>query len=325
MAFQMLVISEEEINSNISLNDVINVVEEAFKAHALGKTILPPKYHYFMPWGILGLIPAYVETMDALAIKIAQGRKENPEKGLPTGIYQIILFEPETARPLAFMDGSLATALRTAAAAAVGAKYMARSDSKRLGIIGTGIVGKTSVKMMDQLFELEEVYAADISESSKEEFVQELKDLYPFKIAKVSFEEATCNSDILVTATPSREPLIKRAWIPKGLHISAIGADNPGKQELDPAILKDAEIVCDSIGQCLEFGELNVPYSNSLFGEENIIGEIGELVSGRKRVRTNRHAITVFDSTGMGIQDAAIARLIYDVALEKGFGRSVEI
>ncbi len=241
------------------------------------------------------------------------------------GIYQILLFDPETAIPLAFMNGSLATALRTAAAAAIGAKYMARSDSKKLGIIGTGIVGRTSVKMMDQLFELEEVYAADISESSKEGFVQELKDLYSFKIAKVSFEEATCNSDILVTATPSRESLIKRAWIPKGLHISAMGADNPGKQELDPAILKDAKIICDSIDQCLEFGELNVPHSSGLLDEEDIIGEIGELVSGRKRVRTSRRTITVFDSTGMGIQDAAIARLIYDVALEEGFGRSVEI
>jgi len=325
MAFEMLVISEEEINSNISLSDVINVVEEVFKAYALDKIILPPKYHYFMPWGILGLIPAYVETMDALAIKIAQGRKGNPEKGLPTGIYQILLFDPETARPLALMNGSLATALRTAAAAAIGAKYMARSNSKRLGVIGTGVVGRTSVKMLAQLFELEEVYAADTSESSKEKFVQELKDLYPFKIAKVSFEEATRNSDILVTATPSKKPLIKRSWIPKGLHISAIGADNPGKQELDPAILKVAKIICDNIDQCLEFGELNVPHGSGLLGEEDIIGEIGTLISDRKQVRTSKHDITLFDSTGMGIQDAAIARLIYDVALEKGFGRLSKI
>jgi ornithine cyclodeaminase/alanine dehydrogenase-like protein (mu-crystallin family) len=132
-------------------------------------------------------------------------------------------------------------------------------------------------------------------------------------------------ADIVVTATPSREPLVKSEWVSEGKHISAVGADSAGKQELDSAIYNRARIVCDSVEQCLEFGEVNNAHRAGLLDVDRIVGEIGEVILGSKEGRTSEEDITLFDSTGMGIQDAAAAKLIYETAVSKGLGTWVDL
>lgn len=325
MSSKILVIREEEIDPHVHIRDCIPLVERAFNAAAEEKTDLPTKYHYSGSRGLWFFMGGIVEPLEAMAIKLGSSRPDNVKRGLPGGFSQVIYYNHETAEPLALMEGSRVTALRTGTAAAIGAKYLARPESKVVGIIGTGEVGWTSLAALNECFSLEKVYAADISEEGRGNFVARARELYPFPVFEATFEEAVRAADILVTATPTREPIVKREWVSKGEHISAMGADSPGKQELESAIYHEARIVCDSVEQCLEFGEINNAHRAGLLDEDRIVGEIGEVIVGSKQGRTSNEDITLFDSTGMGIQDAAVAKLIYETALREGLGSWVEL
>lgn len=319
MSFQVLVISGREIDDHVHISDCLALVEEAFVAAAEAKADLPTKYHHFGSYGLWFFMGGIVKPLEAMAIKTGIARRD-PASGLPAGIALVLLFKPDTAEPLAIIEGARVTAIRTGAAAAIGAKHLARPESKVLGIIGTGRVGWASLAAISGCFSLEKVYAADISEEARERFVAKAKALYPFPIVEASLGEAVKGVDILVTATPAREAIVKREWVPQGLHISAMGADSPGKQELGAVILNEARIVCDSVEQCLEYGEINNANRAGVLNIDRIVGEIGDVILGSKRGRACENEITIFDSTGMGIQDAAAAKLIYETARREGLG-----
>lgn len=325
MSPSVLVISGREIDDHVGIRDCLPLVEEAFSAAAMGATNLRTKYHHPGSRGLWFFMGGTVEPLEAMAIKLGSTRPDNVKRGLPAGVSQVIYYNYETAEPLAFMEGSRVTALRTGAAAAVGAEYLARPESKVAGIIGTGRVGSASLAALNECYSLEKVYAADISQEARENFVARARELYPFPVIEASFEEAVRAANVLVTATPAREPIVKKQWVSKGKHISAMGADSPEKQELDFAILNEAKIVCDSVKQCLEYGEINKAYRAGLLDTKRIVGEIGELIVGRKQGRRSNEDITLFDSTGMEIQDAAVAKLIYETALREGLGTLVEL
>jgi len=325
MSVRVLVISGREVDEHVGIGDCLPLVEEAFSAAAEGKVDLPTKYHYLGSRGLWFFMGGIVEPLGAMGVKLGSTRPDNVKRGLPGGFSQVIYYDYETAEPLALMGGSRVTALRTGAAAAIGAKHLARPESKVVGIIGTGKVGSTSLAALNECFSLEKVYAADISDEARRSFVARARELYRFPVVEASFEEAVRGADILVTATPAREPIVQREWVSKGHHISAMGADRPGKQELEASILDQAGIVCDKVDQCLEYGEINNAYRAGLLDRERIRGEIGEVILGRKPGRTSNEEITLFDSTGMGIQDAAVAKLIYETALREGLGTWVEL
>lgn len=325
MSSKILVIRSEEIDSNIHIKDCIPLVERAFSAAAEGKADLPTKYHYFGSRGLWFYMAGIVEPLGAMAVKLGSTRPDNLKRGLPGGFSHVIYYNYETAEPLALMAGGRVTALRTGAAAAVGAKHLARPGSKVVGIIGTGAVGWASLAALNECFSLKKAYAADISEEARKGFLAKAGEVYSFPVVEASFEEAVRAADILVTATPATEPMVKREWVSKGKHISAMGADSPGKQELDAAIYNVARIVCDSVEQCLKFGEINNAHRAGLLDEGRIVSEIGEVILGTKKGRLSKEDITLFDSTGMGIQDAAVAKLIYETALREGLGTRVEL
>jgi alanine dehydrogenase len=325
MSPRILVISGRQIDRHIRMRDCLPLVEQAFTAVTEGGTDFPPKCHFPGSRGLWFFMGGIVEPLEAMAIKLGSARADNVERGLPAGVSQVIYYNPETAEPLAFMDGSRVTALRTGAAAAVGAKYLARSESNVAGIIGTGRVGSASLEALNESYCLEKVHAADVNEEARESFVATARELYPFAVIEASPEQAVRAADILITATPAREPIVKKRWLSRGQHISAMGADRSGKQEIETAALSDLRIVCDNVEQCLEYGELNNAYRAGLLDRERIAGEIGEVILGRKEGRRSDDEITLFDSTGMGIQDAAVAKLIYDTALREGFGTLVEL
>ena len=162
-----------------------------------------------------------------------------------------------------------------------------------------------------------EVLGGDVSEEAAARFARESGG------RAVSMEEAA-GADIVCTLTPSRKPIVRRAWVKAGTHLNAMGADGPGKQELDPAILRDGRVVVDGPEQSLESGELNVPLREGVFRETDIHATLGEIVAGLKSGRGGDDEITVFDSTGLAIQDVALARVIYDEAVKAGLGMEVE-
>jgi alanine dehydrogenase len=273
--------------------------------------------------GDLRIMPAFSKTLLMAGTKIVNVHPQNQKKGLLSVMAVIILNDPKTGMPLALMDGTWITALRTGAASAVATKYLARKDAKTLGVVGAGFQAITQIAAISKVKKLKEILVYDIREEAVEKLAKILAK-EKIKIKKGNLEEV-CQKDILVTATPAREPVVKKEWIKPGTHINAIGADAEGKQELDPEILKIAKIVVDNFEQASHSGEINVPLAKGLIKKEDIFGELGEIVAGKKPGREKEDEITIFDSTGLAIQDLYTATLVYKEAKRKKIGKEIKI
>jgi alanine dehydrogenase len=239
----------------------------------------------------------------------------------------IVLLDLETSMPLAIMDGTYITAYRTGAAGAVAAEVLARKDSKRVGILGAGTQGRMQLLALKELFDIQEVKIWNIHRKRAERYRDQITKQLSIDVHVVnSPNDVVPESDILVTATPSRKALISGDVIHEGLHINAIGADGPGKQELDPRIVSIAsKIVVDSLEQCKKIGEIQHALQQGLIDMSSIHGEIGEVINGTKAGRESNDEITLFDSTGLSAQDIAAAKIVYEAAKKKGIGKRVDI
>jgi len=241
----------------------------------------------------------------------------------------IILVDPKNGAPLAIMGGTKITDLRTGAAGGVAAKYLARKDSKVVGLVGAGAQARTQLMALLSLYgKLEEVRVWSRTEKTRDAYVAEMKSMCSDATKMVSVEsvkKAVEGADIVVTTTPSKIPIVLDEWVTSGMHFNCFGADAPGKEELDPTILTRAKLVVDDWEQASHSGEINVPLANGMVTKQNVWGEIGEVVAGLKQGRISPDEITVFISTGLAIQDAVTAELTYKKALAKGVGRFFEI
>jgi len=314
------------------MNEVIEAVEEGFREKGLGHAQMPSKVYllYGKHNGDLRAMPAYLERLEISTVKIVNSHPDNPAKfGLPTVMATIVLVDPRNGAPLAIMGGRRITAMRTGAAGAIAAKHLARGDSRVVGMVGAGTQARTQLAALMALYGgFDEVRVFDISRSAVERYVSDMTAVCKERATIVPVEncqEAVEGADIVVTATPSRKPIVSDAWIAAGTHITCIGADAAGKEELDPEILKRAKIVIDDWEQGLHSSEINVPYAQGIIGKEDVWGDICEIVAGLKPGRTSRDEITVFTSTGLAVQDAVTAKLVYDKAVSKGIGRSIEL
>ncbi|MHC3129330.1 MAG: alanine dehydrogenase [Candidatus Bathyarchaeota archaeon] len=325
-----LILSEEAVKKVLSLEEVTDAVESAFKMKGLGHAQMPPKQYLFMKKynGDLRTMPAYLEETDVVAIKVVNSHPENRKYGLPTVMATIILIDPKTGAPKAIMGGIWITALRTGAAGAIAAKYLANPNPKTVGFVGAGTQARTQLMGLQLVFKtIEEVRVWDRAEKAALKYAEEMRMKYEqVSICSVKgIKEAVQGTDIIVTATPSRKPLVSAEWIDEGTHINCIGADAPGKQELDPAILVKSKIVVDDWSQSCHGGEINVPLTKGIIGKKDVWGDICEIVAGLKPGRTSPDEITVFTSTGLAIQDAATANVVYQKALKEKIGESVDI
>lgn len=326
---KILLLTDREIKPLLEVNEVLEVVEQAFREKGLGRVQMPAKtYLYYEKYnGDLRVMPAYMESMDTSAVKVVNVHPDNRKFNLPTVMAVIILIDPKTGAPQAIMDGTKITAVRTGAAAGVATKYLARESSFKLGIVGAGVQASTQLAFMLQVASISEVRVYDVVEESKNQFLSKASKCYPEVrfISAASVEEVVAGSDIICTVTPSRKPIIMDEWIDFGTHINAIGADAPGKEELDPAILKRSKVVIDDWDQAWHSGEINVPVSKGLIDRNDIHGELGEIIVGKKKGRTSPREVTVFDSTGLAIQDTVVAKLVHKKATEKKVGTEIEL
>ncbi len=322
MENSILWLNKTEVESLLDMKGTLKVVEEAFRQHGLKKVQMPSKLYLFFKKhnGDLRTMPAYLEEQDITGVKIVNVHPDNPKKGFPTVMALVILNSTETGAPVAIMDGTYLTDMRTGAAGGVAVKYLARKNSKIVGFVGSGNQAKTQLLAISEVIDIEEVKATSTSEKSTLAFKDEMEKRIGCSITPKKSIQEVCDCDILVTTTPSRAPIVMNEWISEGTHINAIGADAPGKEELDPNILKRARIVVDDIPQASHSGEVNVPLSKELITEKDICCEIGEVIAGRKKGRTKDSDITVFDSTGLAIQDVATADLVYRKALKANIG-----
>jgi alanine dehydrogenase len=273
-------------------------------------------------------MPAYLEETDAVAVKVVNSHPENRKYRLPAVMATIILVDPKTGAPKAIMGGTWITALRTGASGAIAAKYLANPNPKTIGIVGAGTQARTQLMGLQLVFKtIEEVRVWDRTEEAALKYAEEMKSEYnqEFIYSVKSVRNAVQGADIIVTATPSREPLVSAEWVDEGTHINCVGADAPGKQELDSAILVKSKIVVDDWSQSCHGGEINVPLARGIIKEKDVWGDICEIVAGLKQGRTSPDEITVFTSTGLAIQDAAAANLAYQKAVKQKIGEQIDI
>ena len=325
--FRTLILDRKIIEGLVRIKESIKAVESAFREYGLGRVQMPAKIYLHLDkyTGDFRAMPAYVERLDKCALKWVNVHPQNKRFGLPAVMAVTILSNPRNALPLCIMDGTYATNLRTGAAGAVAAKYLARKDSKVVGLVGCGAQAKTQLEGLCEIFEIRQVKVWGHKGSYVKKFLAEMKPLYLKLVPTKIIKDCVSGSDIVVTTTPSRKPLVKLKWLKKGVHINAIGADAKGKQELEPAILKKAKLVVDVWEQAAHSGEINVPVKKGLITKKDVYANIGEIVSGKKKGRTSQSEITVFDSTGLAIQDVAIANLIYESAIKKKKGKRIKI
>jgi len=303
------------------MKEVIDSVEAGFTAYAKREVQMPAKKYLFFPEGDLRVMPCYVRGREEAAVKCVNVHPKNPiNNELPTVMAIIELIDPKTGFPLAVMDGTWVTDMRTGASAGVATKYLARPDSETLGIIGAGRQACTQLMAMDEVMKIEKAKVYCRTCSTRTKFARNATATYGFEVEAVkSPKEAVKDVDVVVTTTPSRKPLIKVDWISSGTHINAMGADAPSKQELDTNLLQKSKIVVDSWEQAKHSGEINVPVSQGILKRNDIHAKLGEIIIGKK-VGREKDEITIFDSTGLAVQDTVTAWQIYRKVLEKGVG-----
>ncbi len=326
---EIRVLDYSDVRMLLRMNDAIELVEKAFREKGLGRIQMPAKTYLFFDkyGGDLRTMPAYFQHLDIAGVKIVNSHPNNPVKhGLPTVMAIIILVDPKTGRPLCLIDGVLITGVRTGAAVAVATKYLARRNSRIVGIIGAGSMAPYSIEALYHVVKIESIKIFDINRSKAEKLAKEVELNYSISTNAVEkCSDAVKDVDILVTLTPSREPIVKNEWISEGIHINAMGADAPGKEELDPMILKRAKIIVDDMEQAIHSGEINIPISRGILQPNEIYGELGDIIVGKKSGRVSDNEITVFDSTGLAIQDVITAWHVYEEAEKKGVGRKITL
>lgn len=322
----ILFLTAAEVLELLTLEETIGAVERAFRVHGerkvpapgvLGMHVAQGGFH--IKAGVLHLSRPY------FAAKVNGNFPGNPGRfGLPTIQGIIVLCDADNGRVLALMDSIALTALRTAAATAVAAKYLARPSARTVTILGCGTQGRVQLKALALMRRLEKAFAYDISGEQSARFARDLTaDLgIPVVVAK-SFQEAVLASDICVTCTPSHDPLL--ASVAEGTFIAAIGADNPQKQELDPQLMKNSKVVVDALEQCAAMGDLHHAILAGIMSESDVYAELGEVVAGRKPGREREDEVIIFDSTGMALQDVAAAALVYEKAAGSGRGLSLRL
>lgn len=322
----MLILTQKQVQKIVPLSKisaVIEAVEKGFFEYGMGKIQMPPKNYLFFPryQGDLRIMPAFSPKLKMAGTKIVNVHPQNPKKGLKTVMAVIILNDAKTGMPLALMDGTYITGLRTGAASAIATRYLARKDAKTLGVVGAGYQAIFQIAAITKVRKIEKISVFDI----KDEQIEKLANILAkekIKIKKSSLEEVA-KKDILVTVTPVRKSIIKKEWILPGTHINAIGADAEEKQELESEILEMGKIIIDNWEQASHSGEINVPLEKGMIKKEDIYGELGEIVAGKKPGRANEKEITIFDSTGLAIQDLFTAHFVFQQA--KNLGRKIKI
>jgi alanine dehydrogenase len=316
-------LTRRDVASLLDLDGCIAAVEEAFRLLGEGRAPAP---------GILGFPAAgggfHIKAAGLslsrpwFAAKINANFFQNRERfGMPNIQGIVLLCDGENGYPLALLDSIEITIRRTGAATAVAAKYLARADARVVTICGCGNQGRIQLEALSRVRSLETAYAFDLDSGRAAEFAAEMSARLGIRVETAREPgPAVRRSDIVVTCTPSRRPFLEPGDVSPGTFLAAVGSDSPDKQELDPRILASAKVVADSLDQCAEIGELHHALASGAMKRSDVYAEISDLAAGRKPGRTTSDEVTLFDSTGTALQDAAAAAVVYEKAARAGQG-----
>ena len=314
----MTILEEDALRSAVTPRLAVAAMREAFRADGEGRAHVPAVINLDIPahHGEFHVKTAYIEGVACVAVKIASGFLDNPARGLPSGSGLIAVFDAATGMPAALLlDNGFLTDIRTGAAGAIAAEYLAPATIGIVGVIGSGLQARHQIRCLREVRNFTRVVAWSPDVRRLAAYCAEMR-VEGFDVSAAGSAQVVCEAaDVLITATPSRTPLVRAEWLRPGQHITALGSDSPGKQELEAACLARADLlVVDRLTQCASFGELRHALDAGLLGADRVHGELGELVAGLKPGRTSAQQITVADLTGVGFQDTAIANAAISTA-----------
>jgi ornithine cyclodeaminase len=327
---QVRVLLESEIRDLIGPAAALAAVRDAFAALARGEATLPGVIGFDVPAhrGEVHVKGAYLHGRPFYSIKEAAGFYGNAERGLPVGSGVVLVFDATTGFLAAILfDNGYLTELRTGAAGALAADLLARRRVRRAAVIGAGSQARFQLEALALVRRPESMAVFARTPARAEAFAREMEARLgiPVTVA-ASARAAVEGSDIVITATPARAPIVRAEWLAAGTHVTAVGADGPDKQELEPAVLARADkVVPDRLDQCLRLGELHHAVDAGLLDPADVWAELGDLAAGKKPGRESEDEITVADLTGVGIQDAAVANVVVSEAVRRDVGRTIEI
>ncbi len=326
---EIRILTERELREAVVLDvQSVDIIEQAFAALARGGVIMPPILSMAIEekHGEVDVKTAYVPGMDLFAIKASPGFFDNPARGLPSLNGLMILFDSDTGIVRAvLLDNGYLTDLRTAAAGAVAARHLAPASPGTIGVIGAGTQAELQLQALALVRSFDRVLVWARDPARGEAYARRMTDRLGVTVAVAgSAEQCVRGSQVVITTTPARSPVVQAAWLQPGQHITAMGSDSPDKNELDPAIVASADrFVCDRRSQSLAQGELRTAVAAGVVGEEFPADELGEIIIGNKPGRTDEGMITVCDLTGTGVQDTAIANHAYHAALRNKAGTTI--
>ena len=317
-----IVVNQNQLKKCVSISlESLNIIEKAFSQLSKGNAIMPPIMRLDINEnnGEVDVKTAYIKGLDSFAIKISPGFFNNPKIGLPTTSGMMILLDSKTGVLKAILlDKGYLTDVRTAVAGAIASKYLAKNSISNVGIVGAGAQAKFQLEALLLVKKPKEIRLWARSENSAKAYIAEINKKYNFKtfICK-TVQEVTENSEIVISTTPSKEPLIKAEWLHPGLQITAMGSDAEHKNEIDPQIIATADLyVCDRQSQTSILGELHHAIKKGIVDKNKEYTEVGEIINGTKKGRKSDQEIIICDLTGTGVQDTAIARFAFEKAVK---------
>lgn len=317
------ILTRRDVQSLLDLARCIDAIENAFRLHAAGASVGPGVLGTHVPEGGFHVKAAgLIGPRSYYAAKVNANFPNNPHaRRLPTIQGVITLFDMATGTPLAIMDSIEITSLRTAAASAAAAKFLSRAEASVLTIIGCGAQARSQARAMLAVRSITHIRAYDAVDDRATAFARELEPETGVPITAVTdYRRAVADSDIVVTCTPARSPLLWRGELPPGAFLAAVGADNPDKQELDPTLLAESVVVVDDLEQCAAIGELHHALDSGAMTRDDVRADLAAIVSGARLGRESPTDRVIFDSTGTALQDVAAAALVYERACARGVG-----
>ena len=312
-----LTIGRELLTRLMSLDDDYAAAQAAFRAHAEGRTRMPLPLHIEADAGGFHAKGAFV-ALDRkwVAVKVNSNFPGNPAKGLPTIQGAVLLYDGDDGRLLAILDSMEVTARRTAAASALAAEHLAQQEAASIAILGCGVQGRAQLAAIARVRPPRQVYAWDVQEAKAQAYAEDMRRALTVEVMVMpTAAHASRAADIVVTATTAREPFLGAEDVRPGTFIAAVGADNPHKSELHPELIARSTVIADSLDQACIMGDLHHAIAAGVTTRESGHAELAEVVAGRRPGRANAEQVTVFDSTGLAIQDVTAAAWAYERAL----------
>jgi ornithine cyclodeaminase len=325
----MLVLSEKQVQSLIDLDELIAALEQAHIQYSTGKAIMPVRLVVPLPQiqGRITSMPGYLNEDKTLGMKVVTYFQDNPKQNLPAILATIMLFSSDTGKMIAAMDGGYITAIRTACASALATRTLANANTPVLGILGAGVQARAHIQALTRVRKLSRIKLYSPSGTSARRIKEDLEKPWGLAIEVVdSAQAAVRDSDLLVTVTTAKDPIVQAEWLKPGVHINAVGSHRPDLREIDGATMKRAKVVVDSHDAVMaECGDILLALKEQSIGAADIHGEIGEVLAGVKAGRSSPSEVTLYKSVGIAIQDVAAAQLVYRKALERNVGTDVEV